>query len=214
MPGATPIYAFPYPDPSDLVANYPALGQDLAEDVENVIAGLGGGLNLISPTTTANSGGTVTVTGGAVAYSGVSSVSLNGVFSDTYSVYRIILLGNGSTGANLQFRYRAAGTDATGSDYYNRYLELGASYSSNGGSAALNIMSISRAVQSSVSMDIGGVRTTGRKTFTAFSQDSGGTTSLVAASGQFNIASTYDGITFFPASGDITGTVRVYGYEN
>ena len=37
MPGATPIYGFPYPDPSDLVANYPALGQQLAEDVEDVI---------------------------------------------------------------------------------------------------------------------------------------------------------------------------------
>jgi hypothetical protein len=35
--GTTPIYGFPYPDPSDLVANYPALGQQLAEDVEDVI---------------------------------------------------------------------------------------------------------------------------------------------------------------------------------
>jgi hypothetical protein len=37
MPGATPIFGFPYPDPSDLVANYPALGQQLAEDVEDAI---------------------------------------------------------------------------------------------------------------------------------------------------------------------------------
>jgi hypothetical protein len=35
--GTTPIYGFPYPDPSDLVANYPALGQQLAEDVETEI---------------------------------------------------------------------------------------------------------------------------------------------------------------------------------
>jgi hypothetical protein len=34
MPGSTPVFGFPYPDPSDLVANYPALGQQLAEDVE------------------------------------------------------------------------------------------------------------------------------------------------------------------------------------
>lgn len=38
MAGATPIYGFPYPQASDLVANYPALGQDLAEDVETQIA--------------------------------------------------------------------------------------------------------------------------------------------------------------------------------
>jgi hypothetical protein len=35
--GTTPIFGFPYPDPSDLVANYPALGQQLAEDVEDEI---------------------------------------------------------------------------------------------------------------------------------------------------------------------------------
>lgn len=38
MAGSTPIFGFPYPQPSDLVANYPALGQDLAEDVETVLA--------------------------------------------------------------------------------------------------------------------------------------------------------------------------------
>jgi hypothetical protein len=39
--GTTPIYGFPYPDPSDLVANYPALGQELAEDIEAVLPTLG-----------------------------------------------------------------------------------------------------------------------------------------------------------------------------
>jgi hypothetical protein len=38
MAGTTPIYGFPYPESSDLVANYPALGQQLAEDVEDVLA--------------------------------------------------------------------------------------------------------------------------------------------------------------------------------
>lgn len=38
MPGTTPIYGFPYPEPTDLVADYPALGQQLAEDVETELA--------------------------------------------------------------------------------------------------------------------------------------------------------------------------------
>lgn len=38
MAGATPIYSLPYPEPSDLVANYPALGQDLAEDLDGILA--------------------------------------------------------------------------------------------------------------------------------------------------------------------------------
>jgi hypothetical protein len=38
MAGATPNYSLPYPEPSDLVANYPALGQDLAEDLDDILA--------------------------------------------------------------------------------------------------------------------------------------------------------------------------------
>jgi len=37
MPGTTPVYGFPYPEPTDLVADYPALGQQLAEDIEDVL---------------------------------------------------------------------------------------------------------------------------------------------------------------------------------
>jgi hypothetical protein len=35
MAGSTPIYGIPYPESSDLVANYPALGESLAEQVED-----------------------------------------------------------------------------------------------------------------------------------------------------------------------------------
>lgn len=38
MPGSTPIYGFPYPLATDLVADYPALGLDLATDVETALA--------------------------------------------------------------------------------------------------------------------------------------------------------------------------------
>lgn len=34
MAGSTPIYGLPYPEPSDLVANYPALGESLAETLD------------------------------------------------------------------------------------------------------------------------------------------------------------------------------------
>lgn len=34
MAGSTPIYGLPYPEPSDLVANYPALGENLAEKLD------------------------------------------------------------------------------------------------------------------------------------------------------------------------------------
>jgi hypothetical protein len=52
MAGSTPVFAFPYPQASDLVANYPALGQDLAEDVETVILGRGKIRQVLSTTKT------------------------------------------------------------------------------------------------------------------------------------------------------------------
>jgi hypothetical protein len=54
MPGATPIFGFPYPDPSDLVANYPALGQQLAEDVETEILASGKVLQIVRATDATN----------------------------------------------------------------------------------------------------------------------------------------------------------------
>jgi hypothetical protein len=67
--GTTPIYGFPYPDPSDLVANYPALGQQLAEDVETEIAASGKFVQLISAThsTEASTTGSTYVTTGITA---------------------------------------------------------------------------------------------------------------------------------------------------
>ena len=38
MAGTTPIYGLPYPQSSDLVSAYPALGQDLAEDLDGILA--------------------------------------------------------------------------------------------------------------------------------------------------------------------------------
>jgi len=53
MAGSTPIFGFPYPESSDLVANYPALGQDLAEDIESVLsAGFGKVLQVVRATDT------------------------------------------------------------------------------------------------------------------------------------------------------------------
>lgn len=172
------------------------------------------GIYLITPSSIANSGGTATLTGGAVSASAVTTVSLNGVFTDTYDNYRITIQGTNSVGDGLRIRFRASGTDATGNDYYNRYLELGATYVSSGGAATSGILGFIRTNRTLFTVDLGGIRTTAMKTFTALSQDSNGTTALLAATGQMGVASAYDGMTIYPTSGALTATIRVYGYKN
>jgi hypothetical protein len=219
--GTTPIYGFPYPDPSDLVANYPALGQDLAEDVETVISGLGVGLTLLSPTSIANSGGSAAASGGQVTFTGVSSVSLNGVFSATYTAYRIVINVKGSLAASndILLRVRAAGTDLSGGVYVNSYIyntQAGGptrSFATTNTSASLGYTNDYLSV---IASDIGSPFATERTTFVGnhMSFGSGGASQSGFLGSIVNNATSYDGFSLTQAGGTITGTVRVYGYEN
>jgi hypothetical protein len=215
MPGATPIYGFPYPDPSDLVANYPALGQDLAEDIETVIAALGSGLNLITPTTIANSGGTATATGGAVNFSSVNSVSLNGVFSSTYENYHVIFSADSNTGNQLNCRLRVGGVDASGSNYDHQIVTAFGSAAQGVQSTnvdTMRVMWITSADGVLVQQLINRPNLTER---TRFVSHGGGGTELNVVAGDHDLSTAYDGITYLPQSGNtLTGTVRVYGLKN
>jgi hypothetical protein len=224
MPGTTPVYGFPYPEPTDLVADYPALGQQLAEDVEDVLPTIGG-LAPVAPTSIANSGGSASTTGNTTTFSGVSSISLNGVFSADYDNYRIVLqITNGSASdVEISLRMRASGSDNSTSNY--RYGFLGGRTSdgnvscaagngvtqfllgktpSGGGNPRLaagldffapQISSITGLVGSSFRMANG----------TEFFGSAGG--------GIFDATTQFDGFSLFPASGTITGSVSVYGYR-
>jgi hypothetical protein len=174
------------------------------------------GLSQVTPTSIANSGGTATLTGGAVVASAVTTVSLNGVFTDTYDNYRILIQATNSTVDTLRVRYRLSGTDASGTDYYNRMSDLGATYVTTGGAATSALLGKlgTSGNRTLLSCDLGGVRSSQNKTTACFSQDSAGTTALVAAASQFSLTSAYDGITIFPSSGALTATIRVYGYRN
>jgi hypothetical protein len=76
------------------------------------------GLAKIVPSSVAVGSGTGSAsTTGLVTFSAVSSVSLNNVFTSTYSNYRIMIDFTSSTGNNLTLRMRTSGTDGTTSEY-------------------------------------------------------------------------------------------------
>jgi hypothetical protein len=212
MPGSTPIYGFPYPLSTDLVANYPALGQDLAEDIEAVLPTLGG-LVQSNPTTIANSGGTATLTSNTVTFTTVNSVSLNGVFTSTYSNYHIVLTAAGSTNNSLYARMRASGTDATGANYNYRRVEN----ASDGGAqnnqttAVIGYVTTSSG-QSLLSAEIVAPQAAA-PTFMRWSNvvNIPANTEIIAV--KHDVSTAYDGITIYPSTGTITGTVAVYGYR-
>lgn len=221
MAGSTPIYGFPYPQSTDLVADYPALGQELATDVETVISGLGSGLNIVTPTSIANTGGSAVRSGGQVTFTGVSSISLNGIFSATYDNYRLIFDSVSASGsaAQLTAQFRTAGTPYSGSQHFRYTL-----YGSNSSVVAANWVAATTSVFFGSSADVAGKTivdiiqpfSSSRKTaFDGSYQGAGSTTSDWGwTNGFVNVTNSFDGIGITIASGSMTGIVRCYGYKN
>jgi hypothetical protein len=220
MPGTTPVYGFPYPEPTDLVADYPALGQDLAEDVETVISGLGSGLNLKAPSSIANSGGSASLTGAMVSFSGVTTVSLNGVFSSTYDNYRIIIGNTASASANLLMRLRASGSDNSSANYawsgtYTSSTSAAYNGETGAGATSMAIGYSESGMQCNTILDIFSPFATNQAIYFANNlRISGSVSNENKRSGGMTVTTSYDGFTLFAASGTITGSIRVYGYKN
>lgn len=97
MAGSTPIYGFPYPESSDLVANYPAVGEQLAEDIETVLAsGFGKVLQVVRATDTT----TRTTTSGTFV-----DASLSVTITPTKNTSLLILMYSGYLVTPGSFQY-------------------------------------------------------------------------------------------------------------
>jgi hypothetical protein len=141
-----------------------------------------------------------------------TSFSINNVFSAKYQNYVILFNIIGSASAQFGFRLRASGTDAT-TNYIGQVLEVGGT-----------TLTAARDTASPVSVGI--VRSTGRSygkldisnpfasaetSFFSIGQEPGSGAALAIRSGANTNATSYDGITFIPGTGNFTGTIRVYG---
>ena len=218
MPGTTPVYGFPYPEPTDLVADYPALGQDLAEDIEAVLPTIGGLFPAI-PSTIANSGGTATLTDNTVTFTSVNSVSLNGCFTSSYDTFRIVCVVTASTGMNVNGRLRASGTDASGANYLRTavYSGSGAQAAFSSGGTSWEMANINNTARAPFTADVYGPATANRTKITqSFGPwvDSSGTQWRAGVAGlDHDVSSAYDGFSLIASTGTMTGTVSVYAYK-
>jgi hypothetical protein len=179
------------------------------------------GLRLLVPTSADN--GTVGASG-AVTFSGVSSVSLNGVFSSTYTAYKIILTTQAATTqGDLKLRMRASGTDTTGSVYSYNHVFLSNSSDttynyirSAGNTTSATIGVISPSQEGMTILDIYNSFTAKNTGWLSRTNNLGAVDTMTTqGGGRVNDTTSYDGITLFnTAGGNISGTIRVYGYKN
>jgi len=220
MPGSTPIYGFPYPDPSDLVANYPALGQQLAEDIEDVLPTVGS-LVPVAPTSIANTGGTATATRNVVTFSGCTVVTINGIFDSTYDNYRLIVKQAAPASANTVMALRLrTGSDETGSLYssgfsYVARTTAATSTSSNNGSQSFRLNGAYNA-DVYVAVEIGGPNLAAKTGYAVHGTFANNSDIFSYTGGGLLFSDTqYTGITIILESGlAFSGNVAIYGYRD
>lgn len=153
-------------------------------------------------------------------FSAVSSYSLTSKFSATYDNYKIVLKITGTSANTAIFgRMRSSTTDNTSSNYRSgRAYQLGSGVTGVGdttGTQTYFQQIIERDAQSSfMSMDLYSPFLTDYTAYTAqtsYYYTSFGQHNQVEA-GQMSVTTSYDGMTFFPNTGNMTGEVYLYGY--
>lgn len=168
-----------------------------------------GGLVLVSPTSVVN--GTIGAVG-AVTFSGVTSVSLNGVFTTQFDNYAIVYDVTKTNATAIGCLMRAGGTDSTTANYNSNRTVNGSNSNSPGsrwlfdGSLGANDRAVGHAelFQPALAAATAGINHGANRP------------SLTSYQTQFDhsVASAYDGFTLAVTAGTISGTIRVYAYLN
>ena len=152
------------------------------------------------------------------SFSGVSSVSLPAdTFTSTYTNYKIYLnISAATVGGFLNARLRAAGSDITTGNYNSAVVQ--AAYATNGltndnGGTSQTTWNRFGYLDTSAQVDFAIELMSPKATaFTTFANQNGRSGyGYQTAGGTFNATTAADSITFYPASGNITGVYSVYG---
>ena len=161
---------------------------------------------------------------GKVTFTSVSSVSLNDVFSSTYSNYLILVKSTCTSATQLSLRMRVSGTDLTSSSYMygGAYVQftgssaVGGENSSTTTSAGFNILDVDgNPGYARVQMfDPFATEQTGLIYDQVF--NSGGSRNTgywESFSGLTTVTTSYTGFTLLPATGNVSGTISVFAYR-
>jgi len=179
------------------------------------------GHTAVIPTSVAGTGVTLGAAG-KVSFSASTAVSVNGCFTSTYDNYLLVFDFTTSGAAGLNIALRLAGTDAATAYDSQRLLAQSATAS------AAQSLNTSNWVGSG---GIGVASATHSGTMTLFSPalavatraqiDNNITPNPMTTSAAYykgallhRTTTAYDGFTFTPGTGNITGNVRIYGFNN
>lgn len=162
----------------------------------------------------ASSGALVRIT--TQSFTSSTAINIDSAFSSTYDNYLILLnINSASTVNNLRLRFRTSGTTNTTSNYsntwtYNQHGTTTVGYLGNSSpSDNMYMHDITNAATSTV-IDLFNPNTA-QKTIITYKANQ---TNFygVSGAGQFNTTTSFDGIALYPDTGNISGTISIYGY--
>jgi hypothetical protein len=199
--------------------NWPTPVQtDLVKDGWEAIKDLGDAIDTTLGVYSPTSSGLVLLN--TTSFSGVSSQSINDVFSTTYDNYRIILRTDSTPSTStIRLRLRVSGADNTTSNYgsVNFLVNNGTTRTQESLATSLKILeSTDTGNDKSFCIDIlqpfAAIRTQYQGTFAGIGGDVTGD-QVGLTGGGFDVTTSFTGFTVFPNAGVFSGALSVFGYN-
>ena len=194
-----------------------ANANDAIEAIETfLLPGGSGASGLVRVIPTSATNGTVSATGD-VTFSGVSSLTINGCFTTTYTNYLLSFeITAGTANVEVRAQFSASATPSSTGYAYSRTASDSAAASRFEGSNSIAQVPVTFIPYNSQITTFITVRNPAQAAFTHYTSqwfyDDGGTYMGGLLDARHRVATAYDGIKFFNAT-TMTGTVRVYGYK-
>jgi hypothetical protein len=155
----------------------------------------------------------------STTFTDTSSVSVSNIFNSTYENYRVLLnITSATATATTNLRLRYGTTDNSSSNYYwNRVYGQTTVVCGNGSSSTATngtYFAEYSAGSSSTDATIYNPFASKSTSWTGVSNFIYGTTNhTMMLSGQMSVSTSYDGFTLYQSSGNMTGTLKVYGFK-
>lgn len=209
MATTTPNYGWSVPTSTDYVKDGASAIETLGDSVDSTLYTINNGsgkvgLHLLNSTT----------------FTSAASFSIDNVFTTTYDNYRILFEWDKASGTPSRqwFNYiKSDGTAFTGT--YSTALfstQIGATGTNNLGGNYTNygVMSIAGIYRNAMELEVRSPAKTGAIDCVALGRGMASDYTSISAIYVSNASTKLRGISFYPDSGTMTGTARVYGYRN
>ncbi len=152
--------------------------------------------------------------------SGAVTQSVSDVFSTTYDNYRILIDYTGSTSLTLTARLRVSGADNSTSNYHRQFLNANNTSVAGARSASQTSWTIggidANTSRSAVQIDLMNPFlsvVTGASVIQSENYNSSVAVSVTYFTIGFGATTSFTGFSLIPNTGNITGSVSVYGYS-